>query len=101
MTVYEGLLSKQHGAELQGNRLEILAFLRTETDVWRTPQGRLRTRERRQRLEMAEKFAQAHVKDWLTGKGADLEILVDSSANQDRQEFCEMLAGDWIPEEIR
>ncbi|MCH7550004.1 MAG: hypothetical protein IH969_10815 [Candidatus Krumholzibacteriota bacterium] len=94
-------MSKQHGAELQDNRLQILAFLRTEPKVWQTPVGALKASERRQRLDMAKKFAQDHVKDWLIGKGTVLEVLVDTSANDNRQEFCLMLAGDWIPEEKR
>ena len=101
MTVYEGLLSKQHSAELQDNRLQILTFLRTEPDVWQTPQGPLKASERRQRLEMAEKFARDHVKDWLTERGVDLEILVDMHPRLNRQEFCQELVGDWIPEEMR
>ena len=99
MTVHEGLVSEQQGSELSENRAQIAAFLRTEPDFWQTPQGSLKASERRQRLEMAEKFARDHVKDWLADRGADLEILVDMHPSLNRLEFCQKLVGDWIPEE--
>ncbi len=101
MNVYSGL-AQGRGSELAQARREIVAFLRGESESWRTPQGALKTAERRQRLELAEKYATDPVKDWLVEKGADLEILVDMDPGLSRLEFCEMLTGDdWILEEQR
>ena len=99
MTVHGGLVSGHLGIELSENRAQIAAFLRTEPDFWQTPQGSLMASERRQRLEMAKKFARDHVKDWLTERGMDLEILVDMHPGLNRLEFCQELVGDWIPQE--
>ena len=96
MNVYS--LAEGKGSELAQARLEIVAFLRGEPEVWRTPQGALKTAERRQRLELAQKFATDPVKDWLVEKGAGLEILVDQDPGQSRLEFAEMLTGDWVLE---
>ena len=60
----------------------------------------MKVSERRERLALAERFATDPVKDYLTEKGADLEILVDQDPGLNRLEFCEMLTGDdWILEE--
>ncbi len=100
MNIYS--LAEGRGSELAQARLEIVAFLRGEPEIWRTPQGALKVSERRQRLELAEKFATDPVKDWMTEKGGDLETLVDMDPSLSRLEFAEMLTGDdWIPEEKR
>jgi len=100
MNIYS--LAEGKGLELAQARLEIVAFLREEPELWRTPQGALKVSERRQRLELAEKYVTDPVRDYLTEKGADLEILVDQDPGLSRLEFCEMLTGEnWIPEETR
>ena len=91
-------VARGEGSELAQARLEIVAFLRNEPELWRTPQGALKVSERRERLELARKFATDPVKDWLVEKGADLEILVDQDPGQSRLEFAEMLTGDWVLE---
>ncbi len=98
MNVYS--LAERKDLDLAQARLEIVAFLREEPEIWRTPQGALKVSERRQRLALAKKFATDPVLDYLTEKGADLEILVDGGPGLSRLEFCEMLTGDdWILEE--
>ncbi len=90
------------GSELAEARLEIRDFLWGEPKVWREPHGALKVSERRERLELAQKFCTNAVKDFMTEKGGDLEILVDMDPGLSRLEFCEMLTGDnWIPEEER
>ena len=98
MNVYS--LAEGKGSERVQARLEIVAFLRGEPELWRTPQGALKVSERRQRLELAQKFATDPVKDWITERDGDLETVVDMDPSLNRLEFCEMLTGDdWIPEE--
>ena len=100
MNVYS--LAQGKGSDLAQARLEIVGFLRGEPEDWRTLQGALKVSERRERLALAEGFATDPVKDYLTEKGADLEILVDQDPGLNRLEFCEMLTGDdWILEEKR
>jgi len=99
MNVYS--LAHGKGAELAEARLEIRDFLSGEPKVWQEPHGALKVSERRERLALAERFATDPVKDFMTEKGGDLEILVDGDPGLSRLEFCQELVGDWIPEEKR
>lgn len=87
--------------DVWSRRLAIARFLSDQPKDpldMRTSQGPLVPSELAHLQAFAEKFTNERVIAWLAERDVDLEILVAASANMDRQEFAEHLAGDWLPE---
>ena len=98
MSIKRKLVSRKQRVELPTARKQIAAFLTSEPETLVNPQGVLKASERKLRLELAEKYVNDPVIDWLAESGGNLSLFVDSHADISRLEFCQLLIGDWVPE---